>query len=127
MYAKQAVKAPKGRTRRRHADEFKQQVIDACLQPGVSMAAVALANGLNANLVRRWVTDHREGTVAMAVPARNAPTPLPTLVPVTVGLPDVVPDGEIKLEIHREETVVRVSWPIAQASICAKWLREVLR
>lgn len=127
MYAKQAVKAPKGRTRRRHADEFKQQVIDACLQPGVSMAAVALANGLNANLVRRWVTDHKDGAVAIAVPARKAPAPQTTLIPVTVGQPEITPNGEIRIEIHHEETVVRVSWPVAQASVCAQWLREVLR
>ncbi|AKU12373.1 transposase [Azoarcus sp. CIB] len=52
--------APKRQGRRRHAEEFKQQVIAACLQPGISIAAVALANGLNANLLRRWVKDHRD-------------------------------------------------------------------
>ena len=29
----------------------------ACQQPGVSIAAVALARGLNANLLRRWVVE----------------------------------------------------------------------
>lgn len=52
MYAKQTVKAPNRRERRRHSDEFNRQVA-ACRQPGVSMAAVALANGRNANLLRR--------------------------------------------------------------------------
>ena len=47
------VKAAPGRTRRRHDAEFKAQVIAACLQPGVSLAAIALANGLNANMLRK--------------------------------------------------------------------------
>ena len=27
----------------------------ACLQPGMSLSAVSLANGLNPNMVRKWV------------------------------------------------------------------------
>jgi transposase-like protein len=38
------------RRRRRHSAEFKAESVAACLQPGVSLAAVALSRGLNANL-----------------------------------------------------------------------------
>ena len=48
-----------GRRRGRYSDEFKRQVMAACKQPGVSTAAVALANGLNANLLRRWISESR--------------------------------------------------------------------
>lgn len=48
---------PGRRRRRRHSDEFKARVVAQCRQPGVSIAGVALANGLNANLLRRWVSD----------------------------------------------------------------------
>jgi hypothetical protein len=41
--------------RRRHSDEFKAQVVAECARPGVSMAAIALHYGINANLLRRWV------------------------------------------------------------------------
>jgi transposase-like protein len=44
-----------GRRRRRHSDEFKADAVAACAQPGMSMAAVAMAHGINANLLRRWV------------------------------------------------------------------------
>ncbi|MEN3291567.1 MAG: transposase [Burkholderiales bacterium] len=44
--------------RRRHSAEFKQKVIQTCMQPGVSIAAVALHYRLNANLVRRRVAAH---------------------------------------------------------------------
>ncbi|OLP06240.1 hypothetical protein BLL52_2471 [Rhodoferax antarcticus ANT.BR] len=40
-----------GRRRARYSNEFKRQVSAACRGPGVSTAAVALANGLNANLL----------------------------------------------------------------------------
>jgi hypothetical protein len=130
MYAKQTVRAPKRRERRRHSDEFKRQVAAACLQPGVSMAAVALANGLNANLLRRWVNELDGRPVTQAVPARNDPAQRPsptTLVPVTIARPDVGAPGDIQIEIQRPNTLVRITWPVAEAAACAPWLRELLR
>ena len=37
------------------SEEFKAKVVAAARKPGVSIAAIALANRLNANLLRRWV------------------------------------------------------------------------
>ena len=34
----------------------KQELVRRCQQPGVSVAATALAHGLNANLLRKWIT-----------------------------------------------------------------------
>lgn len=34
------------RVRRTHSEAFKQSVVTACREPGVSVAGVALANGL---------------------------------------------------------------------------------
>jgi transposase-like protein len=45
------------RGRRRHGAEFKATVIGECLRPDVSIAAVALAHGLNANMLSKWVMD----------------------------------------------------------------------
>ncbi len=45
------------RRRRLHSDEFKARVVASCVQPGMSMAAVAMAHGINANLLRRWVRE----------------------------------------------------------------------
>ena len=60
------------RRRRRHSAEFKSAVIQECMTPGVSIAAVALAHSLNANLARRWIFDasdarDRESIVERAV------------------------------------------------------------
>lgn len=43
--------------RRLHSDEFKADAVASCMQPGMSMAAVAMAHGVNANLLRRWVRE----------------------------------------------------------------------
>ena len=45
------------RRRRRHSDLFKAEAVGACQQEGVSIAAVALARGVNASLLRRWPAD----------------------------------------------------------------------
>ena len=45
------------RTRRTHSEAFKRSVVSACREPGVSVAGIALANGLNANQVHRWMRE----------------------------------------------------------------------
>ncbi len=47
---------PQGRRSWRYSDELRVRLIEACRKPGTPTAAAALANGLNANLLRRWVT-----------------------------------------------------------------------
>jgi transposase len=45
------------RRRRHHPEEFKLAVIEACCEPGASVAGIAMANGVNANQVRRWMRE----------------------------------------------------------------------
>lgn len=45
---------PNSGPRRRHSDELKAKVLAACDAPGASISGVALAHGLNTNLVRKW-------------------------------------------------------------------------
>ncbi|MFZ6774183.1 transposase [Undibacterium sp. SXout7W] len=59
MYIMNLNAVPPVPRRRRHSAEFKAQVVQACEQPGVSIAAIALHYGLNANLLRNWVTARR--------------------------------------------------------------------
>ena len=61
--------------RRRYDPESKARLGAACLQPGVSMSGLALAHGVNANLLRKWVKDARE-TGFSAVSARSAFIPV---------------------------------------------------
>ena len=117
------------RRRRKHSAEFKAHVVAACSKPGVSSASVAMANGINANLVRRWVKDaeaEREdvgGSVA-AKPVKRAAT---KFLPLPLPLPSPAPVSDIRIELQRGATKVVVTWPSAAASECAAWMRELLQ
>jgi transposase-like protein len=131
------IELPSRRTRRRHAPEFRNRVVQACRQPGVSIAAVALANGLNANMVRKWVIDAeaRAGkgpasNADMPAAASDKPTPSAPLsfLPLAVPAPATpAPADEIRIELQRGATAVKVAWPAGAAADCAAWLRELLR
>ena len=58
---------PGRRRRRHHSVFFKAEAVGACQQPGVSIASVALARGLNANLLRRWVQEAERGDAPIAI------------------------------------------------------------
>jgi transposase len=58
------------RTRREYSAELKTQVVQACRQPGASVASVAMAHGINANIVHRWL---REPSRALGVVTVNWP------------------------------------------------------
>ena len=115
-----------GRRRRRiHSAEFKARVVAACSAPGVSVAAVAMANDVNANLARRWVVDaERGGGGAVATSTSGAVASM--FVPLQ--LPSVqTPPLDIRLELRRGATTINVSWPCAAAAECATWIRALLR
>jgi transposase len=56
--------------RRRYDPVSKQRLVEACRQPGASLAGLALRHGVNANLLRKWVTgrpgQQRPGTTVSA-------------------------------------------------------------
>lgn len=77
---------PNSAPRRRHDAEIKARVLAACNEPGASISAVALAHGLNANLVRKW--RHGRGlkrtgiaTSSIVVPAAPVVSPSPAAAP----------------------------------------------
>jgi transposase len=118
------------RRRRQHSAEFKAKVVAACRKPGVSIAAVALANGLNANLLRRWVVTEEQGAKPIdAVMASPAPSTVENraFIPIQVERPAVNTMQEITIELRRGATLVKVGWPMVAAADCVAWLRELLR
>ena len=118
------VGAVEGRRRRRfHSALFKAQVVQAC-RPGVSIAAVALAHGLNANLVRRWLKGCDIGC-AGAVALRTTQPPAAAFVPVQLETPNLAA-ADIRLELRRGAATVIVSWPAQEAAACGRWLHEWL-
>lgn len=58
--------------RRRYDPASKERLVEACLEPGVSLAGMALRCGVNANLLRKWVAKRqlRDGTMQSSVLAK---------------------------------------------------------
>jgi len=108
-----------GRRRRRHDEEFKARLVEECRKPGVSMASVAMANGVNANLLRNWVVRQTKAEAApVAAKAEFISLPLADSARAV---------GDIRVEVRRGDATVMITWPVAAASECAAWLRVWLR
>jgi len=108
----------KGRRRwRRHSAEFKAQVIEACSHTGVSVAAVARANGLNANLLRNWLVADKKSVMT---------TKLPAFLPLPIAAaPSAL--SEISIEVRQGAATVHIRWPMHAAAECGSWLRTWLK
>lgn len=109
-----------------HPPELRRQVLDACVQPGASVAKVALAHGLNANMVHAWRKQERDKQVhqsdGVAAAGKGVEfIALPMTAPTTSALPD------IRIELRRGATTVSITWPVQAARECAVWLQEWLR
>jgi len=121
-----------GRRRGRYSLEFKRQVVAACLEPAVSTAAIALANGLNANMVRRWVVEsarHNELDAPVHSTALASAHPHGAFIPIKfdpVPPISVAPPADIRIELQHGTTGINIHWPMSASSQCAQWLREVL-
>ncbi|MBP8278304.1 MAG: transposase [Propionivibrio sp.] len=116
------------RRRRHHPEEFKLAVIEACCESGASVAGIAMANGVNANQVRRWMRER-----GIEPPTRRVAMPVletaPAIAPAFVQLPMVpaAASGDIRIEVRRGNTAIKVEWPVQASGDCAAWLRDWLR
>jgi len=89
----------------RYDPEAKRELVEACLQPGVSVARMALEHGINANLLRKWIHQYRENsssvspsnpaTLSAFAPVLSMAAPKPVEVTLHVALPNGV-----KLELQ---------------------------
>lgn len=110
--------------RRRHADDFKQALVERSLAPGASVAAIAQEAGVNANLLFNWRRLHLQ---AQDPSAATAPVLLPVTVvaavdPVadsvptpSVQPPRAAPAGTIEIDINGAR--VRLRGAVDEASI----------
>lgn len=100
-------------SRRRHDAELKARVLAACAQPGASVRTIALEHALNPNVIHNWrrkavaVAQHTAGFIA---------------VPLS---PDT--QSGIRIEVHRADATITVTWPMSAAVHCGTWLHEWLR
>ncbi|KVP46040.1 IS66-like element accessory protein TnpA [Burkholderia ubonensis] len=67
--------------RRRFDPQAKLELVQACMQPGVSVARTALDHAVNANLLRKWIKDY-EREHSGAAGSQKIESEAPAFVPV---------------------------------------------
>lgn len=113
--------------RRTHGALLRAQVLQACKQPGASIAAIARLHDLNANVVHRWRAQEREAVSTQPVDT-VAPADVPRgFLAVKVQEEVPTPSEQIRIELKRGNASAVVHWPVTSAAACATWLREWLR
>lgn len=63
--------------RRRYDPASKDRLVAACLEPGVSVARLALEHGVNANLLRKWI---KKRTETHPLPSSSTPAFIPVQI-----------------------------------------------
>ena len=111
-------------SRRRYSAEFKAQVVAECDADGASTARVAMARGINANVVHRWRQQLRD----LSSPNAASGTGTGEFVPISMaGAPAKTISSDIRIELRRGTTAMIITWPVEESSACASWMRELLR
>ena len=113
------------RTRRIHTEAFKRSLIEACNEPGASVAGVAMANGINANQLHRWMRERGiEPPELSCLPLHPVTSDaVGGFVPVQLTQSTASP---IRLELRKGAAALTVEWPASSAAACGAWLREWL-
>ena len=83
----------------------KRALIHACLQPGISVAGSALANGVNANLLRKWIQRYQDRQSSKKPRVVSTHRPLPLL---PIQLTDPITESNVA---HGPS--VKTGWPRA--------------
>jgi transposase len=93
----------------------------------MSIAAAAMARSINANLLRRWITEAEaegdgivQGTHEASSPPIDAFIALPAPTRSQTSSP-------VQIEVRRGSLTVIVQWPTSALHECTVWLREVLK
>ena len=128
-----------GISRRQHEKSFKAELVEQCMVPGASVAAVALAGGINANLLFKWRRDHlrsqrlsseASSSSAVLVPVHvaaardadaghsqsSAPSPAS---PALAVAPQRSARNTSMSELNIAGAVLRLHGPVDDASLCS--------
>lgn len=103
--------APAKPKRRRHSVTEKRQIVEESFDPGTSVARVARAHGINANLVFTWRRLYQRGQLGVGPRTAQSAELLPvkiseplaasTTAPASASLPALAPTGTIQLHLTR--------------------------
>lgn len=105
IWSGQRVQRTNARGRHSYVPAFKRWIVEQAVQPGMSVAGLAMSNQVNANQLRRWVQLHG--------PHRANASAAATLLPVTVAMqeppaPAVSRTSVVAVEVELGGALVRV-------------------
>ena len=124
--------------RRKYSAELKAQVVNECEAPGASVARVAMARGINANVVHSWRqiarTRRSTGAALTTAPAQFVPVVISSAVPIVAPAsqavvpltPSPLTQPSIEVELRRGTTTLKLLWPATATAQLSAWTREVL-
>ncbi len=91
-----------------YSPEFKQQLVAASCEPGISISKLALENGINANLLFKWRQQWREGKLLL--PSSESPQ----LLPVTLDATAVHSELSICCEVTFRHGTLRLNGTVSE-------------
>lgn len=139
MHTSDQPQAPAAASKRgRYSPALKAHLVAACSEPGASVAAIALANGLKAKLLYRWVSEQRQkqssansatGFVQLAttLPAAAAgPTSSYAHFAMRTAAQGAAAAEHLQLHFSRGDLQISLNLPAHQHTQCAALLKLVL-
>jgi transposase len=114
-------------SRRQHDRAFKEELVRQSMEPGASVSAISLRNGINANMLFKWRRDYlraagQRGAPTVLLPVEVAPqaevvtVPSPN-VPAAPAAKPSLRNGVIELELAGVQ--LRVRGQVDEASLCS--------
>lgn len=112
--------------RRVYTEEFKMQRVKECAEPGTSVARVALAHGINANLVHKWRRQSERGELGVGAAPEFLPVALKRATALSTPNTTAQTGSQVRIDLAGRTLKASVHWPISHAAQCAAWLRQLL-
>ncbi|WP_420916400.1 transposase [Pseudomonas fragi] len=82
------------------------------MQPGANLSSVAISHGINANVIRKWLSLYRD----------HSPAALPAFVPLG-ATPKRQTEALAIIELLLGEQSITVKWPTSDPDGCARFVR----
>ena len=113
-------------SRRQHDRTFKEELVRQSMEPGASVSAISLRNGINANMLFKWRREHLRAAGQRAAPTVLLPvevTPQTDVITVPAPIVPATPapkppprNGVIELEFAGAQ--LRLRGAVDEDSLC---------
>ncbi|TAL88571.1 MAG: IS66 family insertion sequence hypothetical protein [Candidimonas sp.] len=113
-------------SRRLYSKDFKVQRVKECAEPGASVAAVALAHGVNANVVHKWRRQSERGELGIGAVPGFLPVALKRATALSIPSTTAQAGSQVRIDLAGRNLTASVHWPVSHAAQCAAWLRQLL-